>query len=97
MSSMATIYGSTGAKISAGKSVPLADIDAKLRAQSYVAGDFKRVPSDRPPQFKPVTKWDTYVLIEVLESDPKTTLFPESGFYHLRDLVDHNVGFLLEP
>jgi hypothetical protein len=44
-----------------------------------------------------VTKWDTYVLIEVLESDPKTTLFPESGFYHLRDLADHNVGFLLEP
>jgi hypothetical protein len=94
---MANIYGSTGAKISEGKAVSLADIDAKLRAQSYVAGDFKRAPGDRAPQFKPVTKWDTYVLIEVVDEDPKTTLFPQSGFYHLRDLTDHNVGFLLEP
>ena len=94
---MANIYGSTGAKISEGKAVSLADIDAKLRAQSYVAGDFKRAPGDRAPQFKPVTKWDTYVLIEVVDEDPKTALFPQSGFYHLRDLTDHNVGFLLEP
>ncbi|HEY6455665.1 MAG TPA: hypothetical protein VIY90_10350 [Steroidobacteraceae bacterium] len=94
---MANIYGSTGAKISQGKSVSLADLDAQLRAQSYVASDFKRAPGDRAPQFKPVTKWDTYVLIEVVDGDPKTTLFPESGFYHLRDLTDHSVAFLLEP
>jgi hypothetical protein len=93
---MANIYGSTGAKISAGKPVSLAEVDAKLRARSYVAGDFKRA-GERAPQFKPVTKWDTYVLIEVVDDDPKTTLFPQSGFYHLRDLADHDLGFLLEP
>jgi hypothetical protein len=95
---MATLYGSsTAGKTSEGKSVSLADVEARLRDTGYGVGGITRMPGNQSPILDPVTMRRSYVLIQVFDSDPKTTLFPASGFYHLRELSDKTAGLLLQP
>jgi hypothetical protein len=93
---MATLYTSTGAEIGPGINVSLDDIDAKLRVRGHSTKDFVRTVGDKAPQLTPVTQWREYLLLQVFDSEPKTSLFPESGFYYLRGLTVRDSGFLLE-
>jgi hypothetical protein len=82
---MATLYGSTGDTLNDGISVDLAVIEARLLKQGYDTEN-GLTHSDRAPTFTEVHAWPKYVLLQVFENEPKTTLFPKSGFYHLRKL-----------
>jgi hypothetical protein len=92
---MATLYGSTGEKNTEGKSVSLAAVETELRDSGYRCGGITRMPGNQSPILEPKMMSPSYVLIQVFDSDPKTALFPDSGFYHLRQLSDQTAGFLL--
>jgi hypothetical protein len=94
---MATVYSSTGEEATEAGSSLLQDVEAKLRARGYNPAEMTYLPTDRAPRLEPVTEWDTYVLIQVFDSEPKTTLFPKAGFYHLRKLSAKDSDFLLKP
>ena len=92
---MAMLYSSTGAELGPGINVPLAEIDATLRARGHVGGDFTHTAGDRAPQISPVTERPEYLLLQVSDSEPKTTLFPGTGFYHLHGLTVKDASLLL--
>ena len=96
---MATLYRSTGENPEYVAEVSLPDIEARLLKKGYgtTPDDISHSPGGNPPRFKPVTQWPDYVLIQVYDSEPKTKLFPESGWYHLRKLSAGTSAFLLEP
>jgi len=95
---MATIYSTTGAgDIGIDNSVSLTAIDAELRARGFTMEGFTHAPGDRMPRFDPISAWPDYLVIQVYESEPKTLLFPKSGFYRHPELDVKNAGFLLKP
>ena len=96
---MATLYGSTGAKLNDGINVALDDIEARLIARGYdVSQDgISYIPGDEAPQFEPVMEWPEYLLLQVYDSEPRTKVFRKSGFYHLRKISARDADFLLKP
>jgi len=92
---MATLYGSTGEETDEGNPVSLPDIEARLLQGRYDTKSITHTPGDHAPRLDPVHKWPTYVLLQVFDSEPKTTLFPKSGFYHLRELSVETAKFLI--
>ena len=94
---MATLYSTTGAgDIGQENSVSIIDTDAKLLAKGHSERDFKHT-GDKMPLLEPRLAWSDCLVLQVFDSEPKTTLFPKSGFYHLRNLTVKNAVFLLKP
>ena len=96
---MATIWSSTGKHAEKRADLSLSEIESRLVANGYdtTADGIAHIPTDHPPQLQPVTRWADYIFVQAYDSEPKTGLFAQSGFYRLRKLSADNAGFLLIP